>query len=171
MDELKPEFWAQQWAAFWSAPAIMGPLLLIVGFVVWWFRGRLFEAQVSGLKEQVSVLEKAKNGEISVLEQRLMLAADRLDRAKDDLANLDKQFEAYKAEVAAKGKNASPEMVDVAMTQLKSENAIMAAGLKIALRELEMERVPKRGFGLGMPPPRSNWLNNPLWMSKNKDDN
>jgi hypothetical protein len=159
MDELKPEFWAQQWTAFWSAPAIMGPLLLIVGFVVWWFRGTMFEREVACLKEQVSVLEKTKNGEISVLEQRMKLAADGLGRAKDDLANLDKQFEAYKAEVAAKGKNASPAMVD----------ATMRAGLKIALRELEMERVPKRG--LGMPPPRSNWLNNPLWMSKNKDDN
>jgi hypothetical protein len=152
-DLTKLVFWQQQWAAFTSAIWIMLPLFIIVVFVVWWLSGKLSEAQIAGLKEQIAAKE-----------DRLKLAADGLDRAKDDLANLDKQFQAYKAEVAAKGKNASPEKVDAAIEQLKREDAIMEAGLSVAARlknEMEMERIRQGKLGMPlprsrMPPPRSN---------------
>lgn len=126
MDPFNPDTWKQQWAAFWSAPLVIGPLIAIAGFAVWWFRGRLSEAQVSGLKEQIAAME-----------QRLKLAADAStasERAKDEL---DKQFQAYRAEVAAKGNNASPAKVEAAFEQLKREDAIIAAGLKAAQQALE----------------------------------
>jgi len=108
---------------------VIGPLIAIAGFVVWWFRGRLFEAQIAGLKEQIAVVE-----------QRLKLAADALatsDRAKDEL---DKQFQAYKSEVATKGRNASPAKVDAAIAKVATSNTDIGSGLSAALRDLD-------GFG------------------------
>jgi thiamine pyrophosphate-dependent acetolactate synthase large subunit-like protein len=145
MDPFNSDTWKQQWTAFWSAPAIIGPLLLIVGSIVWWFRGRLFEAQVSGLKEQIAALE-----------QRLKLASEASaasERARDEL---DKQLQAYKVEVAAKGSNASPEKVQAALEQLKREDAIVAAGLKAAQQALDAQygagqrQSLPRGAGFGV---------------------
>jgi hypothetical protein len=120
MDPFNSETWKQQWAAFWSAPAIIGPLLLIVASAVWWFRGRLFEAHVYGLKEQIAAVE-----------QRLKLATDLVaaaDRARDEL---DRQFQAYKVDVAAKGSNASPAMVEAAFEQLNKEDALVTHALQV----------------------------------------
>jgi hypothetical protein len=84
------------------------------------------ESQVSGLKEQIAAVE-----------QRLKLAADALaasDRAKDEL---DKQFQAYKSEVAAKGRNASPEKVDAAIVKVASGNTDVRSSLSAAIRDLD----------------------------------
>jgi hypothetical protein len=123
---LKSEFWEQQWAAFWSAPPIVGPPILIVGSIVWWFRGATFEREIAGLKEQIGAME-----------QRLKLNADALaasDRAKDEL---DKQFQTYKTEVAAKGKNASPAKMDAALVKLAKESALVRAETMEALKDAE----------------------------------
>jgi hypothetical protein len=103
-----------------------GPLLLIVGSAVWWFRGGLFEAHVSALKEQIGAVE-----------QRLQLAADlgaAAAKAKDEL---DTQFQAYKAEVAAKGSNASPAKVEAAFEQLNKDDALVTHALKVAHQAIE----------------------------------
>ena len=125
MNPFNPDTWKQQWAAFWSAPLVIGPLIAIAGFAGG-SGGDCLQAQVSGLKEQIAAME-----------QRLKLAADAStasERAKDEL---DKQFQAYRAEVAAKGNNASPAKVEAAFEQLKREDAIIAAGLKAAQQALE----------------------------------
>jgi hypothetical protein len=126
---LSSDAWKQQWAAFWSAPWVIGPLILIVGGAVWWFRGKMFETQIAGLKEQIAAME-----------QRLKLATDGLGRAKDDLLSLDKQFQAYKAEVMTEGSRASSAKVEATILQLRREGAIMAEELRVMQRELEVGR-------------------------------
>ena len=94
---------------------VIGPLIALAGFVVWWFRGWLFQAEKAGLKEQIGAIE-----------QRLKLAADASgasERAKDEL---EKQFLAYKSEVAAKGKEASQRRCMLRLS--KSPVAILTLG-------------------------------------------
>jgi hypothetical protein len=117
--------WKQQWTAFWSAPLVIGPLIAVAGFVIWWFRGKLFEAQIAGLKEQIAVVE-----------QRLKLAADAMpasDQAKRELQIL---FDGYKAEVASKGRNASPAKVDAAIVKVSDGDAAVKSGLQGAIESL-----------------------------------
>jgi hypothetical protein len=127
VDYTKSEFWAQQWATFENDFWVMLPLFVIIVGGVWWLRGKLYDAQIAGLKEQMVAIE-----------QRFKFFVEGLDRAKNDFVDLDKQFQIYKAAVEAKGRDASPEMVDVAMTELKRENAIMSDLLAVAHRELEV---------------------------------
>jgi hypothetical protein len=131
MDPFDSNTWKQQWVAFWSAPVIIGPLLLIVASAVWWVRGRLFEAQVSGLKEQIAAME-----------QRLKLAADASTLSQRAKEELDKQFQAYRADVAAKGSNASPAKFAASLEEFKRENAIMSHALKVAQQAVENRAMP-----------------------------
>jgi hypothetical protein len=133
MDVTNPEMWKQEWTAFASAPYIILPFIVAGWLAGLWFRGRATEGEIAGLKSEISVHDR----EISVWELRLKLATDSVataDRARDEL---DKQFQAYKAEVAAKGSNASAGKVEAAFEQLKRENAIMEAGLRVARQAIE----------------------------------
>jgi hypothetical protein len=56
------------------------------------------------------------------------------DRAAE---NLRKQFQTYKAEVAAKGSNASPAKVDAAIVRVANSNTIVRLSLLGQLKELE----------------------------------
>ena len=92
MDVSDPHIWKQQWTAFMGAPYIVVPLIVIAGLVGWWLKG----TALAGLK-----------GRISVFEDRLKLAAQQVEsarQAKDEVAT---EFETYKAEVAAKAENAA----------------------------------------------------------------
>jgi hypothetical protein len=118
MDPSNLETWKQQWTIFWSAPYIILPLIVVSLWVAWWFRGRTKEGEIAGLKAQMSVKD-----------ERLSFAVDGLDRARDDLANLDKQFLAYKMEVAANGKNASPVKMDAAILRIRDGDRIVRSNL------------------------------------------
>jgi hypothetical protein len=90
-----PDTWNQQWTAFASAPYIVAPLivvpLMVFGGLVGWLRGRIADLK----------------GRISVFEDRLKLAAEQAEsarQAKDEVAT---EFEIFKAEVAAKSENAT----------------------------------------------------------------
>jgi hypothetical protein len=90
MDVSNPDTWKQQWTAFTSAAYIVAPLIVFSGSVGWWI------GRIAGL-----------NGRISVFEDRLKLAAEQAEsarQAKDEVAT---EFETYKAEVAAEGENAT----------------------------------------------------------------
>jgi hypothetical protein len=146
---LKQEFWQQELVAFQNAFWSMSLLFVAVAVAVWWVRGQVNDREIGGLKGEIST----KNGEISLLERQLKDAANGLDRAKDDLANLKKEFQAYKAAVAAEGSNASSTKVDAAIVRVANGNTIIRSDLQEMIKE-QMERVPKRR-GLGMPPPES----------------
>jgi hypothetical protein len=138
MDYLtKPEFWQQQWAAFTSAIWIMLPLFGVAGFIVWRFRGWLSQREISGLK-----------AEISTADRQLKLATESMaaaERARDELF---RQYQAYKAEVAAKGSKASSTEFAAALEQLKREDAIMTHALKVARQAVESRSLP---VGSGYP--------------------
>lgn len=135
MDITNPEMWKQEWTAFSSAPYIILPFIVAGWLAAWWFRGRTSEGETAGLKEQIAGLKE----QIATWDQRLKLATESVaaaDRARDEL---DKQFQAYKAEVAAKGSNASPAKFAAAFEQLRREDAIMAAGIKAAQQALDAQ--------------------------------
>ena len=47
-----PSFWKAQWDLFWAAPLIVLPLVFAVGALVWWFRGKLVDREVSALRAE-----------------------------------------------------------------------------------------------------------------------
>jgi hypothetical protein len=65
-------------------------------------------------------------------EQRLKLSDDLVAASNRDKTEVDKQFQAYKSDVAAKGSNASPVKVDAAFQQLKTDDALITHALKAA---------------------------------------
>jgi hypothetical protein len=120
---LKPELWEQQWAIFTSAPLILGPLILIIGLVFWWVRGAMFKRETASWK-----------AEISAVEQKLKLAADALAKSDRDTEKLRKEFQAYKAEVAAQGSNVSPTKVDAAIARIAKGNTALRSEVLGALQ-------------------------------------
>jgi hypothetical protein len=88
---LNPDRWKQQWTAFMSAPYIVAPLLMLFGGLVGLLLGR-----IAGLK-----------GRISVFEDRLKLAAEQAESARQAKDEVAKEFETYEEEVAAKAENAA----------------------------------------------------------------
>ena len=53
-----PETRKQEWTAFGSAPFIMLAAIAVVGSIVWWVRGKVFETQIAKLVTQRSVLNE-----------------------------------------------------------------------------------------------------------------
>src|SRR5205809_654557 len=89
VDVSDPAIWKQQWSAFMSAPYIMLPLLAVVAVVAWWFRGKMSEGTIAGLRERIALFD-----------DRLKFAADKGASANQAKDEVEKQFQAYKAEVA-----------------------------------------------------------------------
>jgi hypothetical protein len=121
MDVTNLDIWKQEWAAFSSAPYIILPFIVLGWVAAWWFRGRTTEGNIASLREQIATWDL-----------RLKHATDLVaasDQAKEEL---DKQFQAYKAEVAIKGSNASPVKVDAALVQLNKDDALITHALKVA---------------------------------------
>jgi hypothetical protein len=115
--------WEQQWATFTSAPLILGPVILIVGLIVWWLRGTTFRRETASWETEISAVEK-----------RLKLAADALAKSDRDTEKLKKEFQAYKAEVAAQGSNASPTKVDAAIARVAKGNTALRSEVLGALQ-------------------------------------
>ena len=96
MNPFNPETWKKEWTAISSAPFSMLVAIMVVGWIIWWFQGKLSEAQIAGLKEQVSVME-----------QRLKLASEQAgiaNRAENELA---KQIRTLGTAIEAKADNYS----------------------------------------------------------------
>jgi hypothetical protein len=110
MGLFSPGSWEQQWTDFMKYPYIMAVGVAITTIVVWWFRGF----------------------QIKIFERQLKLAADKVDladRAKDEV---ERQFRAYKEEVASKVGNgalsARVTNVEAALAELSAaSNAVRSA--------------------------------------------
>ena len=96
MDVSNPDTWKQQWTAFTSAPYIMAPLIAFAGLVGWWLKVTTSKRTIAGL-----------NGRISVFENRLKLAAIQAESARQAKNEVVKEFQTYRAEVAAMAENAA----------------------------------------------------------------
>jgi len=128
---LKPEFWEQQWAALTNVPVILTLPILIVGLIVWLFRGWMSQSERDGWKEQITGLE-----------QRLKFAASALTKSDRDTENLKKEFKVYKAEVVAEGSKASPAKVDAAILRFSKGNAAVRSEVFGALQILDCDVAP-----------------------------
>ena len=62
--------WEHQWNAFKSAPYIIAPFVSVAGFIGWWLKGIKSDNIINGL-----------NGRIIVFEDRLTLAAEKVEAA------------------------------------------------------------------------------------------
>ena len=77
---------------FHERPYVVAPLIVFTGLVGWWLK----ERTIAGLK-----------GRISVFEDRLKLAAEQAESAREAKDEVATEFETYKAEVAARVENAA----------------------------------------------------------------
>jgi hypothetical protein len=114
MNPTSLETWKQQWTAFWSAPYIILPFIVASFLAAWWFRGKTKEGEIAGLERQISAKD-----------ERLELAKDQTAAVERDFEKLKKEFQAYKEEVAVKGRDASPAQVEAAIAKLADGNAMV----------------------------------------------
>jgi hypothetical protein len=115
---LKQEFWKQPLAAFQNDFWVMLPLFVIVVLAVWWFRGRLSEAQIAGLR-----------AEKSVLEQRLNLAADQAKIASQVENEVERQLQALNLAVTDKASLSALAMLETEIGKLANANNAVSATL------------------------------------------
>lgn len=122
MDWLDPKTWTQQFEAFKSAPIILLPTLGAIGIAVWWFRGTVCKTKIDALE-----------GRITIFEDRLKLAAERLEASDKAKADVDLEFRRYKEAVAANaGRDAliaSEARVETAIEHVSSANNAVRAVL------------------------------------------
>jgi hypothetical protein len=134
MDVSNPDTWKQQWTAFTSARYIVAPLIVFAGLVGWWLKG----ITIAGLK-----------GRISVFEDRLKLAANQAESARQGKDEVATEFETYRAEVAAKAENAalgaSAARVEGAIVRFAAANNSLSEILGVT-KEADSGQV-KRGNG------------------------
>ena len=91
------------------------------------------QERLAVLKEQIAAVKE----QVTAVEQQLKLAAaasGASDRAKDEL---EKQFQAYKSEVVAKGREASPAKVESAIANVASSNTDVKDKFLAAIRDLD----------------------------------
>jgi hypothetical protein len=130
MDVTTPEMWKQEWLAFASAPYIILPFIVAGWLAGLWFRGRTTEGEIAGLKREISVMERR-------LELAAAQATDQKMKSDRDLEELKKEFEAFKAEVAAKGIHASPAKVDAAIVKVADSSTSIGSMLLELHRSLD----------------------------------
>ena len=104
---------------------MIGPPILIVGVVVWWFRGTLFGREVAGLKEQIAALE-----------QRLKLAAEQVAASERAVDELEKELQEYKDDVFLEGSMASSRNVDDAIVKVAESNARIKDAVRTAVTKV-----------------------------------
>ena len=95
MDVSNPEWWKQQVEALLSAPLLCLPPAVVLAIIVWWFRSKLLEATISGLREQTEALK----GQLQIAADKGALELKRLDIFAGQINDL-------KAEVAKTGNDA-----------------------------------------------------------------
>jgi len=130
VDVSDPELWKQQWAALMSAPYIMLPLLAVVAMVAWWVRGKMSEETIAGQRERIALFD-----------DRLKFAADKAASANQAKEEVEKQFQAYKAEVAGNAGQTSlaarAAKIDAAIEELSAANNAVSSAVGVALDAAE----------------------------------
>ena len=91
-----------------SAPYIIGPFIIGAGLIGWWLRGiksegkiGSFEGTLASQKAGFDAMIVSLNSQIAVLEARLKLADDKAAAANEVRDDIARQFNDFKADVAA----------------------------------------------------------------------
>jgi len=83
-------FWQQQWDTLVSNTV---PSLIFLGIgasAAWWFRGATKEGEINGLKTRIDVLD-----------ERLALAADKVQEREENIAKLERELEQLREQIKA----------------------------------------------------------------------
>jgi hypothetical protein len=130
----------KEWAVIGGAPWSFLIAIAAVGSALWIFLALIHRSEIAGKNSTIEAhkaqIESQGSGlkeQIAAMEQRLKLGAE----AKDEL---DKQFQAYKAEVAARGSNASPAKVEAAIIKVADSNTNIGSSLLKLHRWLEVDQ-------------------------------
>jgi hypothetical protein len=111
---LNIDTWKRQLETFLAAPYIIGPIVLVVAIITWWFRGHTLHGAIAGLREQIAVSD-----------ERIKLAAEKAALANEAKDDLERQLQELRAAITANSDRGQP-------------NAILAAIIRIdtALQKL-----------------------------------
>jgi hypothetical protein len=130
------DFWKRQWDVFLSAPVPSLFFLAIGAIAAWWFRGTVGRGEINEL-----------NARIAALEERLRLAADRVQQAADakerleaDLQKLGEQIDAGASTRALEMTTLSAESNLVLLNKWENETR---AALGQPIRRMTV--IPRRG--------------------------
>lgn len=83
-------FWQRQLEAFYNAPIACAFFLAIGAIAAWWFRGTTMSGERNGLKAQISVLE-----------ERLRLAAEKVEQRDEAKGRLESDLNKLEEQIAA----------------------------------------------------------------------
>jgi hypothetical protein len=132
MNPFDPETWKNEWTTISSAPFSMLVAIIVVGWIIWWFLGKLSEAQIAGLKERIAVLEErvrlavAQTAAVNLVIEKTAASDRAKDEAEKDLQNL-------KIAIAGKADKASlttlTAKLDTAMSQWGTANNEVSSSL------------------------------------------
>jgi hypothetical protein len=104
MDTFSADWWKQQLAALVNSPILCLPPAAIVAFVVWWFRGTMFQPTISGLKGEIAGLREQINvfgAQKTIFDAQMQLAARELAFERTSQDSFARQFNDFKIEVSA----------------------------------------------------------------------
>jgi hypothetical protein len=106
------DFWKAQWDAFWAAPWVVGPLLLLVAGGVWWLKGRIDDGELKAARADRDTYKSRRDREISGLKAerdayktRLALVEDKTASAAREVAALPGELEEIKSLIKAGGQS------------------------------------------------------------------
>jgi hypothetical protein len=150
MDIFNSDFWKQQWEAFVTAPFIMLPPIAIAAWAGWWLKGTVSEGTIASLKGRLELAKDRKSadefeGKIAVLklqialfENRLKLADEKVELADKTRAEVERQFKAFKDEVAAdvgSSHAAQAAKVDAAIADFSVANNAVSSAVSLVKSE------------------------------------
>jgi hypothetical protein len=134
--------WTDGFWAVINAPHILGPLLLVVAVVVWWFRGWVEKARRDGLQSIINGRDAqiiALNMQNAVVRERLRLADEAQKYISTKLVDGEKEVTKLKQQIEDK---ASPEAITATANSayaLLSDLASASAALHGTLKVYEKE--------------------------------
>jgi hypothetical protein len=139
----------KEWPVISGAPGSFAVAVVAAGVLIWLFLWIIHRSEIAG-KNSTIVAHKAQlEAQVSGLKEQIAAIEQRLKLATEAKEELDRQFQAYKAEVAAKGSNASPAKVEAALEQLTKEDVLITHALKVARQAVEARERHSLPVGLG----------------------
>jgi hypothetical protein len=117
--------WKQQWETFLNAPYIIASFMSVAWLIGWWLRGIKSGRRIDGLEARIIVFE-----------DRLKFAAEKVSTSNEARDDVLRQFQAYRAEVAANAGNitlaATAAKLEAALDKLGAANNAVSSAIGVA---------------------------------------